>query len=71
MSQVGGGDSYNTINRDSPSLLIVISGYGQACDTEPIQVQPGSVLFLKANRQLNLSPAPRSHLEVYQAICNV
>ncbi|CAB3235492.1 unnamed protein product [Arctia plantaginis] len=69
--EVEGGDSFNTIMRDSPSLLIVISGYGVACDTEPIEVRPGSVIFLKASRQLNLTPARISHLEIYQAICNV
>ncbi|XP_026744496.1 mannose-6-phosphate isomerase [Trichoplusia ni] len=65
------GDTYNTQNRPSPSLLIVTSGSGEACDTEPIPARPGTVIFLKASRQLTLKPTGDSHLEVYQAICNV
>ncbi|CAH2040401.1 unnamed protein product, partial [Iphiclides podalirius] len=61
-------DSYNTIIRASPSLIIFISGEGEACDTEPVQVRPGSVLFLKASRQLTITSNPGKHLEAYQAI---
>ncbi|XP_013139776.1 PREDICTED: mannose-6-phosphate isomerase [Papilio polytes] len=64
------GDSYNTIIRASPSIIIFISGAGEACDTEPIAVKPGTVLFLKASRQLTVTPNT-DHLEAYQAICNV
>ncbi|XP_072929270.1 mannose-6-phosphate isomerase [Epargyreus clarus] len=70
-TRVESGDSYNTIVRHSPSVLIVTSGSGEACDTEPVQVKPGTVLFLKASRQLTLTPAEGNHIEVYQAICNV
>lgn len=69
--KVESGDSYNTQNRPSPSLIIVTSGEGEACDTEPIPAKPGTVIFLKASRQLTLTPSEGSHLEVYQAICNV
>ncbi|KAI8420989.1 hypothetical protein MSG28_008132 [Choristoneura fumiferana] len=65
------GDSYNTAVRPSPSLIIITSGSGEACDTEPVAARPGVVIFLKASRQLTLSPAADSHLEAYQAICNV
>ncbi|KAH9637485.1 hypothetical protein HF086_010896 [Spodoptera exigua] len=68
---VESGDCYNTQNRSSPSLIIVISGEGEVCDTEPIPAKPGVVIFLKASRQLTLTPIEDSHLEVYQAICNV
>ncbi|KPJ14523.1 Mannose-6-phosphate isomerase [Papilio machaon] len=64
------GDSYNTIIRPSPSIIIFISGEGEACDTEPVRVRSGTVLFLKASRQLTITPATE-HLEAYQAICNV
>ncbi|XP_068622671.1 mannose-6-phosphate isomerase [Battus philenor] len=64
------GNSYNTRIRASPSIIIFISGEGEACDTEPTRVRPGTVLFLKASRQLNITPSG-SHLEAYQAICNV
>nr|XP_021195436.2 mannose-6-phosphate isomerase [Helicoverpa armigera] len=69
--KVESGDSYNTQNRSSPSLIIITSGQGEACDTEPIAAKPGVVIFLKASRQLTLTPAEGHHLEVYQAICNV
>ncbi|XP_063542506.1 mannose-6-phosphate isomerase [Cydia strobilella] len=69
--RVESGDSYNTAIRASPSLLIVTSGTGSACDTEPVRARPGVVLFLKASRQLTLTPDAGSHLELYQAICNV
>ncbi|CAH1635614.1 unnamed protein product [Spodoptera littoralis] len=69
--RVESGDCYNTQNRSSPSLIIVISGEGEVCDTEPIPAKPGVVIFLKASRQLTLTPVEDSHLEVYQAICNV
>ncbi|XP_069357693.1 mannose-6-phosphate isomerase [Maniola hyperantus] len=69
--KIPSGDSYNTIVRPSPSVIIVTSGSGQACDTEPVPVRPGVVLFLKASRQLTLTPAEGSHIEAYQAICNV
>ncbi|CAK1543953.1 unnamed protein product [Leptosia nina] len=69
--KVENGDSYNTIVRSSPSILIVISGSGEVCDTEPIAAKPGVVIFLKASRQLTFTPAPNSHIEAYQAICNV
>ncbi|KAL0832004.1 hypothetical protein ABMA28_001503 [Loxostege sticticalis] len=64
-------EPYNTIIRPSPSLIIVTSGSGTVCDTEPIAARPGVVVFLKASRQLTLTPAQGSHLEAYQAICNV
>ncbi|XP_063827529.1 mannose-6-phosphate isomerase [Ostrinia nubilalis] len=67
----GDDEPYNTIIRPSPSLIIVTSGSGEICDTEPIIARPGVVVFLKASRQLTLTPAPGSHLEAYQAICNV
>lgn len=63
--------SYNTKIRRSPSIIIITSGSGEACDTEPIKAKPGVVIFLKANRQVTLTPAPGEHLEAYQAICNV
>ncbi|CAK1579274.1 unnamed protein product [Parnassius mnemosyne] len=69
--KVQSDDSYNTIIRASPSLIIFISGEGEACDTEPVRVRPGVALFLKASRQLTLTPSPGNHLEAYQAICNV
>ncbi|KPI99980.1 Mannose-6-phosphate isomerase [Papilio xuthus] len=64
------GDAYNTIIRPSPSIIIFICGEGEACDTEPVRVRAGTVLFLKASRQLTITPATE-HLEAYQAICNV
>ncbi|XP_022113544.2 mannose-6-phosphate isomerase [Pieris rapae] len=64
------GDSYNTIVRPSPSIMIIISGSGEACDTEPILIRPGVVIFLKASRQLTLT-STESYIEAYQAICNV
>ncbi|KAJ2947417.1 hypothetical protein O0L34_g17196 [Tuta absoluta] len=69
--RVESGDSYNTIIRPSPSLIIITSGSGEACDTEPIKARPGVAIFLKASRQLTLTPQDGSHLEAYQAICNV
>ncbi|XP_023954073.2 mannose-6-phosphate isomerase [Bicyclus anynana] len=69
--KVPSGDSYNTIVRPSPSVIIITSGSGQACDTEPVPVRPGVVLFLKASRQLTFTPSDGSHIEAYQAICNV
>ncbi|XP_041989112.1 mannose-6-phosphate isomerase [Aricia agestis] len=69
--RVESGDSYNTIVRHSPSIIIVTSGSGEACDTEPLKARPGLVLFLKASRQLTLTPEENSHIEAYQAICNV
>ncbi|XP_046967430.1 mannose-6-phosphate isomerase [Vanessa cardui] len=69
--RVESGDSYNTKVRPSPSVFIIISGSGEACDTEPVQIRPGVVLFLKASRQLTLTPAENSHIEAYQAICNI
>lgn len=69
--QVEKDDSYNTIIRRSPSIIIITSGCGDACDTESINAKPGVVIFLKANRQLTLTPAPGNHLEAYQAICNI
>ncbi|XP_045515577.1 mannose-6-phosphate isomerase [Pieris brassicae] len=64
------GDSYNTIVRPSPSIMIIISGSGEACDTEPISIRPGVVIFLKASRQLTLT-STENYIEAYQAICNV
>ncbi|XP_045496465.1 mannose-6-phosphate isomerase [Colias croceus] len=69
--RVESGDSYNTIVRPSPSIIIIISGKGEACDTEPIQARAGVVIFLKASRQLTLTPSDGDHIEAYQAICNV
>ncbi|KAJ0177728.1 hypothetical protein K1T71_006601 [Dendrolimus kikuchii] len=69
--RVENGDSYNTLIRRSPSIIIITSGCGDACDTEPIKAKPGVVIFLKASRQLTLTPAPGNHLEAYQAICNI
>ncbi|XP_049870761.1 mannose-6-phosphate isomerase [Pectinophora gossypiella] len=69
--RVESGDSYNTINRPSPSLIIITSGQGEVCDTEPVSARPGVVVFLKASRQLTLTPKDGNHLEAYQAICNV
>ncbi|XP_039750591.1 mannose-6-phosphate isomerase [Pararge aegeria] len=69
--KVQSGDSYNTIVRPSPSVIIITSGSGHACDTEPVQARPGVVLFLKASRQLTITPDEGSHIEAYQAICNV
>ncbi|OWR48675.1 mannose-6-phosphate isomerase [Danaus plexippus] len=68
--KVDSGD-YNTIVRPSPSIIIIISGRGKVCDTEPIEVRPGVVVFLKASRQLTITPATGCHIEAYQAICNV
>ncbi|XP_028026153.1 mannose-6-phosphate isomerase [Bombyx mandarina] len=68
---VVGPEPYNTQIRPSPSLLIVTSGAGSACDTEPVPVRAGVVLFLKASRQLTLTPTADGHIEAYQAICNV
>ncbi|XP_031770343.1 mannose-6-phosphate isomerase isoform X2 [Galleria mellonella] len=65
------GEPYNTIIRPSPSLIIITSGSGEVCDTLPITAKPGVVVFLKASRQLTLTPANRDHIEAYQAICNV
>ncbi|CAH0723831.1 unnamed protein product, partial [Brenthis ino] len=69
--RVQSGDSYNTIVRHSPSIIIIISGQGEASDTEPVRAKPGVVLFLKASRQLTLTPSDGFHIEAYQAICNV
>ncbi|XP_059053458.1 mannose-6-phosphate isomerase [Achroia grisella] len=65
------GDPYNTIIRASPSLILIISGSGEVCDTLPITAKPGVVVFLKASRQLTITPSPGDHIEAYQAICNV
>lgn len=62
---------YNTIIRASPSVVIVTSGEGDVCDTEPVPARPGVVIFLKANRQMTFTPTPGHHMEAYQAICNV
>ncbi|XP_013193955.1 mannose-6-phosphate isomerase [Amyelois transitella] len=64
-------EPYNTIIRPSPSLIIITSGRGEVCDTLPVPARPGVVVFLKASRQLTLTPAEGDHLEAYQAICNV
>ncbi|XP_053605729.1 mannose-6-phosphate isomerase isoform X2 [Plodia interpunctella] len=64
-------EPYNTVVRASPSVLIVTSGAGRAADCEPLRARPGLVLFLKASRQLTLTPDEGNHLEAYQAICNV
>lgn len=69
--KVEDGDFFNTVNRPSPSILIVTAGSGNVCDTEPIQARPGTVIFLKASRQLTITPDEGTHLEIYQAICNV
>ncbi|XP_011553500.3 mannose-6-phosphate isomerase [Plutella xylostella] len=69
--KVQSDDSYNTANRPSPSLIIITAGEGTACDTEPIPCKPGVAIFLKASRQLTLTPAPGKTLEAFQAICNV
>ncbi|GBP01482.1 Mannose-6-phosphate isomerase [Eumeta japonica] len=61
--KVEGGDSYNTRLRNSPSLLLIVGGEGEACDSEPIAVRPGIAIFLKASRQLTLTPKPDSYLE--------
>ncbi|CAG9787302.1 unnamed protein product [Diatraea saccharalis] len=68
---LGDEEPYNTIIRASPSLIIVTSGSGQVCDTEPLVARPGLVLFLKASRQLTITPSPGEHIEAYQAICNL
>ncbi|CAH2981739.1 unnamed protein product [Chilo suppressalis] len=68
---VSDDEPYNTIIRASPSLIIITSGEGEVCDTEPVAARPGVVLFLKASRQLTITPSPGQHLEAYQAICNL
>lgn len=64
---------YNTIIRASPSFFLVVSGHGTACDTEDIDLKPGTAIFMKASRQLTLKQAEDAieDLVVYQAICNV
>ncbi|XP_045449253.1 mannose-6-phosphate isomerase [Melitaea cinxia] len=69
--KVESGDSYNTRVRPSPSVIIITGGSGEACDTEPISIRPGVVLFLKASRQLTITPSDGSSVEAFQAICNI
>ncbi|VVC88496.1 unnamed protein product [Leptidea sinapis] len=64
-------EPYNTIVRASPSIIIITSGKGDVCDTEPILARPGTVIFLKASRQLTITADAGSHIEAYQAICNI
>lgn len=64
--------SYNTIMRPSASILLVISGKAKVSDSLEKNVSRGSVLYLKASRQLSIDQNPDSDedLVIYQAMCN-
>ncbi|XP_077297025.1 mannose phosphate isomerase [Arctopsyche grandis] len=63
--------SYNTIMRPSASILLVISGNAKVSDSLETDIVRGSVLYLKASRQLTITKKDDSEdLIIYQAMCN-
>lgn len=58
--------------RPSASILLIISGKAKANDSLEKSISRGSILYLKASRQLSIhqNSDSKEDLVIYQAMCN-
>ncbi|XP_011505532.1 PREDICTED: mannose-6-phosphate isomerase [Ceratosolen solmsi marchali] len=65
--------SYNLIQRNSASILIIIDGKAEILHSQILhRVNPGSILFIEANKSVNIKmPSNSAPMLIFQAFVNI